>query len=63
MTCSAACVCVCVEGKASTVTGLAFPCPAFDEYTDWMPDFPQPLILTSSTMMGLSGIMNPNSFI
>lgn len=45
-----------------TVTGFSFLCPVFGLNTDLIPDFPQPLTLMSSTMMGLSGMVNPNSF-
>lgn len=34
----------------------------FDLHNEVMPDFPQPLTLMSSTTMGLSGMVNPNSF-
>ena len=51
-------VCSC----ACTVTGFAFPSPVFALTTDWMPDFPEPLTLMSSTMIGRSGMVKPNSF-
>lgn len=44
------------------MTGSARWRVLFDLHNEVMPDFPQPLTLMSSTTMGLSGMVNPNSF-
>lgn len=54
-------VCARALTAANTVTGPLRACPGCDVYTDWIPDFPQPLTLMSSTTIALSGIVNPNS--
>lgn len=44
-----------------TVVALRIPDPILVLVTDLIPDFPEPLTLMSSTMIGRSGMVKPNS--